>query len=83
MTAESDGAERLLSVSDYDLGRFRVLALSGDCDLSTPDMLKDALVCALADTDAAVIVDLCRVCFCDGAAAAGILAAGRTHDLVL
>ena len=43
MTAERQGASRLLHLSSYDLGGFRVIELSGECDISTQSVLGDGL----------------------------------------
>ena len=74
MTAERQGASRLLHLSGYDLGGFRVIDLSRECDISTQSVLGDGLADALADS-CHVIVDMSHVHFRDVASALLILAA--------
>lgn len=71
MTVESEAC--LLRHSCYDLGRFRVLDLTGDCDLATWAMLRDGLAAALAGGSDSLIVDLSHVAFCDSYSTAMIL----------
>lgn len=71
MTTESEAC--LLRLSSYDLGGFRVLDLTGDCDLATWAMLRDGLAAALAGRSVSLIVDMSHVKFCDGHSMAMIL----------
>lgn len=83
MKIDPEGAANLLHVSGYNLGCFRVLELSGDCDIATEPVLRNALMDVMAAPADAVIVDMTHVGFCDGASAAWILAAGQVHRLVV
>lgn len=83
MTTEPESAQPLLGLSGYHLGAFRVVELSGDCDISTARALGDGLAQELVDPDRTVIVDMSRVSFCDGESAARILTAGGGRRLAV
>lgn len=84
MTTPHDGFTRLpLDVRRYNIDGCRVLALAGECDLASRDMLRDGLVDALTDTPRLLIVDLAQLSFCDGHGAALILIAAQTSRLAL
>lgn len=81
--AGHNGAQHRLTISGYDLGRFHVLDIAGECDMSTEADLRTALDEAPTAESGALILDLSRLAFCDGACAAIILAAGQGTDLVV
>jgi anti-anti-sigma regulatory factor len=83
MTTEPESARPLLCLSGYHLGAFRVVELSGDCDIATAQALRDGLAQALGDPDRGLIVDMSRVSFCDGESAATILVAGSGRRLAV
>lgn len=76
-------AQRLVTVSGYDLGRFRALEVDGECDISTEADLWSALVDAPTVSSGAVSLDLSHLDFCDSACAEMVLAVGSTCRLVL
>lgn len=73
MTTESESEACLLRLSSYELGPFRVLDLTGDCDLATWAVLRNGIAAALAGGSDSVIVDMSHVGFCDGRSTAMIL----------
>ena len=83
MTTEPEKARPLLFRSCYRLGAFRVLELSGDCDIATAQALRDELAQQLVDQHQGLIVDMSRVSFCDGASASAILTAGSGRRLAV
>ena len=80
---EHEAAQRLLTVSGYDLGPFRVLEVVGECDVCTATELWSALVDAISGSSDAVIVDLSRLAFGDSACVEMVLAASSAHPLVV
>ena len=83
MTTEPESARPLLCLSGYHLAAFRVVELSGDCDISTEQALRDGLAQAPGDPDRGLIVDMSRVSFCDGESAATILVAESDRRLAV
>ena len=83
MTTEPESARPLLWLSGFRLGSFRVVELSGDCDIATVQALRDGLARERGGPDRGLIVDMSRVSFCDGESAATILVAGTDRRLAV
>jgi anti-anti-sigma factor len=71
-----DPDEGLLTIRAYDAGGVRVVALSGEVDLTNHRVLRAALTRALAQATGPVVVDLTDLTFCDVRGVAAVLLAG-------
>lgn len=78
-----DGGSADLSRPTHARGRYHVLKLAGEYDISNDDDLQATLADELASADGLLVVDLTRVTFLDADCTGILLSAASKREMVL